>query len=309
MNIKAVFHKIVDFFDKFSDDQTWTLSAALSYYAIFSIPPIFILIINTSGYILGEPTVQEALYSELGGVMGQSGIDQIRAMVDQSGILKASFFRTVINVGILIFTATTIFVVTQRALNTIFRVKSKPKNGFMDFLKLRFFSFSIILGISIILVLTLLLDALVGAFFDFILQWLPGIDKVVLSVVSWSLQLLVTAVLVALIYRLLPDVRLRTREILFGSLLTALLFALGRYGIGFAIAQANLTDVYQAAGAIVVLMLWVYYTSLIFFFSAQVTYFFASRKGRWIAPTSEAVRYHNVEITEDEYATGKKRRY
>jgi len=297
---KRIKSTLENFFDKFGDDQTITLAAALSYYAIFSIPPILILIINTSGFFLGEPKVQEALYSELSQVMGREGIDQIRESVNNSGLLQATFFRTMINVLILVFTATTVFATTQKSLNLIFRVKSKPRIGALEFFKIRAISFVIILGISLVLIISLIANALIGAFVDYIVQWTPGLDDFAIEVTTWIFQLIVTTILVAMLFRFLPDVRLKWKDTWVGAGTTAILFALGRYGIGFYISQSGAPAIYEAAGAVVVLLIWVFFTSIIFFFGAQITYAFATRKGNRIVPSKQAVRYKHVELTIDD---------
>ncbi len=275
---------------KFGDENTMNMAAALAYYTIFSLPPILIIIINIAGVFLEEQRFQLQLQQELSSLVGPSGAEELMKTISNIGVFQKEWWATGISIVALLFASTTVFVTIQRSLNYIFRVKAKPRIGILKIAIDRAISFTMVLSLTFILLISLILNAMVSYLGELITQFTPITEMWYLGVSSFLLPLVITIVLIALIFRLLPDAKMHWKDAFVGATITAILFSLGKLLIGYYVGNSNVASLYDAAGSVLVIMVWIFYSSSIFFFGAQVTYVYANIFGGKIRPNKNAVR-------------------
>jgi membrane protein len=266
--------------ERFFGYDILTQSAALSYYMVFSLPPMLLVIFWTAGLWYEEILVREAVFDEFGDLIGKQGAMQLMSTLEKLSATKPTFWAAVLGVGTLLFTASTVFVSMKQALNKIFEVQltRTVKQGIGWLLLDRFLSIAMLCIIAIILTISMVVSALITAFGETIEKWLGDstiwlllFDHIILNVVALTL-------LFAITYRYMPDSRLKWKDTWFGAFFTALLFLAGESLIELFIGKSQLASYYDAAGGLLVLMLWVYYTSAIFLFGALVTHFRSKMK-------------------------------
>lgn len=258
---------------EFGQNDVFTKAAAISYYTIFSLPPMLLVILYTSTLFYNREEVEAAIFDQIGQLAGEDSANQLIQAVENVGVFEGSIWANIISIGLLIFTATTIFAVMQSALNKVFRVKPKPSDnwGIIALIKDRVLSFSLVLGVAFILIVSLAINAIVGVFGEYLARQIPMISELILDMISFGLSFLITAIMFGLIFKFLPDAKLKWKDTVVGALITATLFAIGKIAIGYYIGSSNTTDVYETAGSVMVIMLWVYYASVIFLAGAIFT--------------------------------------
>ena len=279
-----------DLFTNYGKDDAFTLGAALAYYTVFSFAPLLVVAISVASYFVGEEAVTGRLYGELEGLLGPDAASTLQEIVGNAYATGDSFWASVLSVAILIFTATTVFATLKTSLNRIWEIEARPANNIIGFLLTRLLSFSFVLGLGFLLMITLVVNTLIIGFMDKLATLVPTLGPVFLAVTSWVLSTAVTAVIFALLFRYLPDAKARWKDIWAGAIFTALLFGLGRWLIGLYIGNSNFSSTYGAAGALVTLLVWTYYNSQILFLGAEFTSTWAKRRGFPIRPDKHAVR-------------------
>lgn len=288
-------------FQKFDEENTFTLAAALAYYTIFSLPPILIIITNVAGAFLDESSVQEKLYEQVAGMVGSDGATQLLSTIENIGVFKKTTWTTVISVIVLLFTSTTVFSTIKNSLNHVFRVKSKPKITLLKAARDRLLSFAMILVIGFILLVSLLLDTFYQAFSEELVKIIPQAEFLLVESSTILFPIIIALVLFMLIFRMLPDAVIKWKDAAVGGLVTSLLFNLGKYLIGFYVSTSDIATVYDAAGSVLILMVWIFYSSVIFYYGAQITYVYANIFGGTIRPSKNAVRITFREAQADEF--------
>ena len=288
------FKRVVSFtkelFANYGDDDAFTLGAALAYYTVFSFAPLLVVAIAIASYFMGEDAVTGRLYGELDGLLGPDAAKTLQEIVSNAYSTGESLWATVLSIATLLFTASTVFATLKMSLNRIWQLEARPTNNIIGFLVTRLLSFSFVVGLGFLLMITLVVNALIIGFMDQIAAYLPALGTAVLGITSWLLATIVTAVIFALLFRFLPDAKARWKDIWAGAIFTALLFGLGRYLIGLYIGNSNFSSTYGAAGALVTLLVWTFYNSLILFLGAEFTFVWAKRRGFPIRPDHNAVR-------------------
>ena len=249
-------------------------AAALSFYTIFSLPSMLFIVLWTAGRFYRDAAVREAIFNEIGALVGDKGAQQLSATLEGLNIQEPTWWATVAGVGVLLFTATTVLVTLHNTLNRIFKVRAAQTagTGFWKMIRDRFVSLSLVVTIAFILLVSLMVDAMITAFGAVAVRYggewatfMVKFDSIVLDVGA-------NTILLALFFRYLPDIRLAWKDIWFGALLTAVLFSGGKHLIALIIGNSTAADLYEAAGSILVLMLWIYYASAIFLFGATFTF-------------------------------------
>lgn len=284
---------------KFIDREAFTYAAGLAYYTIFSLPPMLLVILNTTTLFYDRDRIRETIYGELSGIVGRQSAESLFNTLDRIGIFQGSWWASAISIGVLLFTSTTVFVTIQVALNRMYGVKPKPKaGGILKLLRDRLLSFALLLSIAFILIVSMVLNALISAFGDYLARFLPEVSLYLANALSMIVPFLITIFLFALIFRYLPDVQINWKDTLIGALVTSILFAFGRYGISFYIANSQAADLYDAAGSVMVIMLWVFYASIIFLFGGIFTSVYIEEKRGAIQPNTFAVRVRRQEVEE-----------
>ncbi|NBB92330.1 MAG: YihY family inner membrane protein [Gammaproteobacteria bacterium] len=281
------------------DSQAFIYAAALAFFTVFSIAPVVILIVALVGLVLGEAAARAELMGQLEAVLGAQAIAVVETAITNSRIEDSGLWPTLAGIGATVVGATTVFAQMQKSLNQIWGVAPRPsRNSIWLFVKARLLSLTIVLAIGFVLLVSLLLSVVVRAVMAHAEQWLP-IPGWAMVCVEILLSLTVVTLLFAAIFRILPDVLLRWSEVLAGAFITALLFTVGRSLIAWYLANTAAGSAYGAAGSLVLLLLWVNYSSLILLFGASICRAHLQAKGRRIRPRNTAVRVHR-ELLEDE---------
>jgi membrane protein len=272
---------------EWSSDKASRLAAALSYYTIFSIAPLLLISIAVAGFVFGREAAANEIYLQLRGLFGDSGAQAIQAMVEAADKTGTGVLATVLGLATLLFGASGAFGQLQDALNTIWEVKPKPGQGIKGIVRLRALSFSMVLVIAFMLLVSLVLSAALAALGKFLGDALP-IPAAVMQTANTILGFGIISLLFALIFKVLPDIRIAWRDVWIGAMFTALLFSIGRLLIGLYLGRSSVTSSYGAAGSLVVILLWVYYSSQILLFGAEFTKSYSVRMGSRYRPSSHA---------------------
>jgi membrane protein len=275
-------------FKDFNDDRAPMLGAALAYYTLFSIAPILVVATGVAGLAFGEQAVQGQLSEQLDDMVGPEGARAVEMMLANMHQKGGSIIAVVVGTVTLILGATTAFLQLQAALNTVWEVR-RQGGGIKGMLLQRVTGFGMVLGIGFLLMVSLVVSAVLSGLQDQLDRILPG-GELLWQGVNAAVSLGVFTVLFALIYRYLPDVEIEWRDVWFGGLVTAVLFTIGKFLIGLYLGRSSVGSGYGAAGSLVVLMVWIYYSAQIVLFGAEVTQANAKMKGRRIAPSKGAVR-------------------
>ncbi len=298
MRIKTIWKSIKQAFVDFFAQRTLKLSAALAYYTIFSLPGLIIIIVWVSDIFLGQEAVEGTVYGQIAGLVGSDAARQIQETIRQARISSEGGLATIIGVVTLIIGATGVFGEIQDSINQIWHLKAKPKKG-TGWLKLlinRLLSFSMILSLGFLLLVSLVLNGLMDALIDRLTQIFPQTEVFIAYVVNLLLTFFITSFLFGLIFKVLPDARIEWKHVKAGAFTTALLFMGGRFLISYYLGHSKMSSAYGAAGSIIVILLWVYYTAIILYFGAAYTRAYAVCSGSRIYPNSYAVWIEQVEV-------------
>ncbi|NND31824.1 MAG: YihY/virulence factor BrkB family protein [Saprospiraceae bacterium] len=273
-------------------------SAALSFYTIFSLPPMLLIILKITTQIYQENEVKQAIFAEIGDLVGRDGAEQLMNTIDKLNIFEPNWWATAVGIGTLIITSTTVFITMQNALNSIFGVRANQLkgSGILKMVRDRAVSFALLVSVAFILLVSLTVDALLTSFSNYLEQWIGDLSIIVIILTSIIVPLGVITLLFAMLFKFLPDAILRWKDTWVGALVTAILFALGKYLIGFYIGKSTAASLYDAAGSVLVVMLWVYYASAIFLFGAAFTYVRAKFLHGRVQPANYAVLVEQKEV-------------
>ena len=272
-----------------NEDRPFELAAALAYYTLFSLAPMLVIAVSVAGFFFGREAAQNQIVETLSGFVGKDAGIVIQTMIENAGKQQTtdSIFAMLVGVALLLFGAGGVVGQLQSSLNMIWGVEPRPDRGILGFIKERFISYGMVLGVGFLLLVSLVVSAALSAFDKFLGGTAPG-ASFVLQVVHFLVSLGLIAFMFAAIYRFMPDGRIAWRDVAVGGILTALLFNVGKFFIGLYLGQSSVTSVYGAAGSLVTLLLWIYYSSLIFFFGAELTQVYATRFGSGLTPSPNA---------------------
>ena len=272
--MKRYFSLFKETFTEFNEDKAPRLGAALAYYTIFSLAPLLLIATAIAGMVFGREAAQGQIFAQLRGVLGPQAAAAVQEMVKGAAKPASGAIATVVGIVTLLFGAAGVFGQLKDALNTIWNVEPKKAGGFMTMLKDRFLSFAMVLGTGFLLLVSLVIDSGVAAAGHFLGNRLPGGEALWQSI-QLVLSLAVVTVLFALIFRFLPDVHPAWRDVWFGAIFTAVLFVIGKFALGLYLGKSAVGSSYGAAGSLVVLLLWVYYSAQVLFFGAELTQVYA----------------------------------
>ncbi len=287
--MKKLFTLFKKAFAEWQEDKASRLAAALAYYTIFSLAPLLVIVIAVAGLVFGQAAAQGAIVDQMSGLVGQQGAQQIQTMIQNASRPGTGILATVIGIVILLLGASGVFGQLQDAMNTIWEVKPKPGRGLMGMIKDRFLSFTMVLGIGFMLMVSLVVGAALAAFGQLLIGFFPG-AQVIMQIINFLISFIVTTFLFVLFFKYLPDAKIAWRDVILGSAVTALLFDIGRLAIGLYLGNSNVGTAFGAAGSLIVLFVWVYYSSQILFFGAEFTQVYANEYGKGIVPADNAVR-------------------
>jgi membrane protein len=275
-------------FMEWSKDKASRLAAALSYYTAVAIAPLLVLLVTGIGWFYGKNSAQVQLVSQLRGVVGPKGAEVAEMVIENADQPEVAGIAGILSLIMLIWGASNVFIELQDSLNTIWGVEPKQRNkGIKAFIRERLLSFSMILVIGFLLLVSLILSAVISALGGYLGELLPDMAAL-WQAVHFIVAFAVTTLLFALIYKVLPDADFSWRDVWMGAIVTALLFTVGKWVLGLYLGNQTLTSAYGAAGSLVVLLIWIYYSAQIFFFGAEFTQVYARRAGDGVVPDEKS---------------------
>jgi membrane protein len=291
----AVRKIVVRAFRQYQKDNPIQLAGTTAFFAIFAIAPIFLIITSLLGIILGQDEITRRILDEIQSLIGDEGAEFVATLIEDYGGADRNIPGTIIGVGAFLITSTTFFTILQNSINYIWRVRAKPKSNLLKALRNRLLSFGLILSIGFILLVLLIIDAALSLFGDFLTAYIDEYAVMLIRIVNIIISFGVLMIIFALIYRYLPDARIKWNVTWVGAIITSALFVAGRYIIGLILGMADIGVMYGAAGSVVIFLLWVFYASIILFFGAEITRQYAIYFDYNIQPKKFAVR---IEISE-----------
>lgn len=294
---KETFSLLKETAQNWNEHDPWKMSAVIAYYAIFSLPGLLIVIIKVVGYFIGDKEISQELYSTISSQMGPQAASQMRTIVEATSNSEGFTLAAVAGIGSLIFGATGMFYHVKESLNTMWEVEVKPRKAWLKLIRDRLFSFGMVLIIGFLMLIFLLLSSLITFFSDYLNAVFPELGAVFFSAINIILSLAIITVLFALMFVVLPDAKVRLKDVWVGAFVTALLFVIGKTLIGLYLGYSDPGSAYGAAGSIVLILLWVSYTSLILFFGAEFTQTYGRRHGMEIVPVEYAERVEKEKLS------------
>jgi membrane protein len=287
LTLKGFLTLFIAAYNAWNEDNAWRMGAALSYFAIFSLTPILIISIAISGLVFGDAAAKGQIFFKIQGIIGPGGAKFTQNMIASAGHSQSGILATIFGVLLLIIGASGAFVQLRGALNTIFHLRQKPQTTIKEYIWARLWSFVIILGIGLLLFALLLSSALISAFGEIINVQVTGLGST-MRIIELIASFVIITVLFALIFKILPEAIIRWRDVWIGAIITSLLFTAGKFLIGLYLGKTNISSTFGAAGSLVIIMLWTFYSSLIILYGAEFTRFYTERFGGKIKPKSIA---------------------
>ncbi|MFI5171517.1 MAG: YihY/virulence factor BrkB family protein [Chitinophagales bacterium] len=284
-----VFGLLKETYKNFREDKVLKLSASLAYYTVFALPALALVIISLTGVFFGEEAVQGVIFKELDGLIGKNAAIQIQEAVKNTHLSGKSYIGTMIGGITLLLSASGIFGEIQSTINLIWGLRAKPKRGIIKMLLNRILSFSLVLGLGFALLVSLIINGILAALKDRLQVEFPNLNINLLLVVDYLIQVVTITYLFAIIFRVLPDAKIKWRDVSIGALVTSILFLIGKSLLGLYIARNSSIEAYGAAGSIILILLWAYYSSAILYFGAEFTQVYAMKYGSHIEPNKYAV--------------------
>jgi membrane protein len=285
-------------FADFIDNKVFKLSAALAFYTVFSLPAMLIIIISVSDLFYGRSAIEGTLYHQISGFVGADAAKQIQETIRVAALSKSSYFATIVGVVTLLFGATSVFSEIQDSINHIWKLKAKPRKG-KGFLKLilnRLLSFSLVVSLGFLLLVSLLINGMMEVLIDRLTKVFPELTVIMVYIFNLVLTFGITALLFAMIFKVLPDARIKWKHVRIGAFTTAAFFMVGKFLIGYYLGHSQFSTTYGTAGTVIVMLLWVYYSAMILYFGAVFTHVYAVHTGSRIYPNNYAVWVQQIEV-------------
>ncbi|MVT06820.1 YihY/virulence factor BrkB family protein [Chitinophaga tropicalis] len=282
------------------DDKVFKLSAALSYYTVFSIAPMLIVIITLCDIFLGKEAIEGSIYGQINSLVGNQAALQIQQMIRNASLSGDFTWATIVGVVTLVIGATSVFGEIQDSINFIWQLKAKPKNGLLKILINRALSFSMVISLGFILMVSLILNGIIELFSKQLAHLFPEVTMVLIYVVNLALTFFIITLLFAIIFKVLPDAKVRWKHVFTGAMATSVLFMVGKFAIGLYLGSSKVGSAYGAAGSIVIILLWVYYSAIILYFGAEFTQVYVQYYGGKIQPNEYAVWVKEVPVEMEE---------
>lgn len=289
MRARKVFNLFKSAGNGFIDDNAFKLAASLSYYTVFALGPLLIIVISLAGFFFGREAAEGRIYDQINGLVGSEAALQIQEIIKNIQQSESSTTGAIIGSIILLIGATGVFTEMQDSINYIWSVKAKPKKSWLKYLTDRLISFSLVIGLGFLLLVSLIINAVLNAVSERLARLFPNYDIDLFNSLNMVILVLSITGLFAIIFKVLPDATISWKDALIGAVLTAALFLLGKLLISYYLGKANLDLTYGTAASIVILLVWVYYSALILYFGAEFTKMYALQAGEGIRPKETAV--------------------
>ena len=297
--VKNIWGVIVATFKGFRQDKVLKLSASLAYYTVFALPALALVLISVTGIFFGEDAMSGIIYKELHELIGKNAATQIQEAIKNTHLAGTSYAGTILGIITLLLSATGIFGEIQDSINRIWGLQAKPRRGLIKLLLNRIMSFSLILSLGFAMLVSLIINGILAALKEKLQVEFPGLNVNLLLLVDYAIQLITITYLFAIIFKILPDAKIKWRDVTIGALVTTLLFLIGKSLLAYFIARNASIEAYGAAGSIILILLWAYYSSAILYLGAEFTQVYAKKFGSDIQPNKYAVwvEIQTVEVT------------
>jgi len=289
VHIREYFGILKEAVNEFIDDNATKLSASLAYYTIFSIGPLLMVMVTLVGFFFRKGDMVNKVYDQVQNLVGRQAADQVLGILNNIEKQNNTTLFGVIGIIILVFGATGVFTEIQSSINYIWSIKAKPKKGWLKFITDRLVSFSLIVGTGFLMIVSLLIDVLMDLLTDRLQHFLGDINIILFRCLNICILFLIITFMFAVIYKVLPDARVHWKDGLVGASFTAVLFLVGKFLIGYYLSTSSMSIAYGAAASLIILLSWVYYSSMILYLGAEFTKVYALRKGKGIIPYETAV--------------------
>lgn len=286
-------------FKEFTQDRPLDFAAIIGFYTIFSLPAVLIIMIRIAGAVFGQEAVRGEVVDQISGIVGRNSAEQIQSIIENASLSSASTFGTIIGISTMAFSATTVFVALQDALNAMWEVKAKIDKGWLKLVVSRLLSLALVVSLGFLLMVSLSIEVILGLLNDYFQQVFSGLAIYLVIAGNQLVSLLISTIIFATIFKVLPDANIRWPNVWVGAIVTAILFVVGKYGINIYLQYEPLGDTYGAAGSIVLLLVWVYYTSIILLLGAEFTLVYSRENDKGIKPAEHAVKVEHHEIEKD----------
>lgn len=289
LSFKGIWILLKDSFGSFMDDKVPKLGASLAYFTLFSVGPMLLVIIFVAGLLLGRQAIEGSLRDQIQALVGDDAAEQVQQLIASAATSEQGTIAAVIGIITLVISASSVFAEMQDSINEIWHVKLKPKQGWQLMLKNRMLAFGIVASMGFLLIVSMAAAAIIESLGQHLEKIIPGVSVSILFAVSHAFTFVISTVLFAVIFKILPAARIKWADVWPGAVATVLLFMAGRFAISLYISQSDFGDTYGAAGSLVVVLVWIYYSSLIFYFGVEFTKAYAKRFGSGIHPMPYAV--------------------
>lgn len=285
-------------FHNFIDDRGLKLSASLSYYTLFSLAPLLLLLISIAGFFYGREAIQGHVFNEINGLIGNKAAVQIQEIIQNMELSGKTRTAFVIGIVTLLIGATSVFSEIQDSINIIWKLKVKPKRGWVKVIKDRLLSSSLIVVFGFLLIVSLIVNGILLTLNNFLKNYFPEVTIIFFQILNVMISFGVITILFGIIFKVLPDAKIEWKDVRIGALFTAFLFTIGHLLIGLYIQSSSTGNAYGAAGSLIIILVWVYYTATILYFGAEFTKVYIEHIGSTIRPAQYAVfvEEHEVEL-------------
>jgi membrane protein len=291
---KSIWYFIKDVFEKFIDDKAPKLGAALSFYTLFSLAPLLIIAISVAGSIFGRRAARGEIVGQIKSLIGEEGARVVQTALRNAHLGHESGIALIISVATLVIGSTIVFVDLQESLDMVWKVKPKPGRGMIKgLLKDRIRSFAVVIGTGFLLLVSLIVSAVISAINNYVSEQFFELPVYYLEISNLFVSLFIIFLLFMMLFKFLPDVDIKWKHVWIGALVTAVLFVFGKYLIGLYLGTSTLSSTYGAAGSLVIVLLWVYYSTQILFLGAEFTQVYVEKYGEGIKPNAKFMKYHD----------------
>ena len=287
---------VVNFFE----DDSFSYASSIAFYTIFSLPAILIISLSVGATVYERDVVQEELINQISRLIGPASAAEMEKILMNAALDSTGTFARIVGIATLIFSATTVFVSLQTSLNKIWGIKPKPERGFVKYLLDRLLSLAMVISIGFLLLVSLIIDTLLVVVQTTLSNILEGWTLYIVTATNVLISLALITAIFAMLFKVLPDATIKWRDVWVGAIVTTFLFTIGKFLIGFYLGNSSVNSAYGAAGSLVIILIWVYYSTIILLFGAELTSVYAEKTGSEIRPYHHAVRVHMVELEKDE---------
>ncbi|GAB3526140.1 YihY/virulence factor BrkB family protein [Pontibacter brevis] len=298
--LKTTWNIIKSTFKEFADDRPLDYAAIIGFYTIFSMPAVLIILIRIAGAAFGQEAVRGEVVNQVGGIIGRSSAAQIQSIIENASQSESSTVGTIIGIATMVFSATTVFVALQDSINAMWEVRAKPEKGWLKLIVDRVLSLALVVSLGFLLLVSLSVDIVLGIIDDYLREQITGIAVYFMTVANVVVSISISILIFAVIFKVLPDAQIRWRNVWVGASVTAILFVLGKFVLNIYFQHDPLSDTYGAAGSLVLILVWVYYASIIFLLGAEFTQVYSRVHDRGIKPQDNAVKVRTQEIESEQ---------